>query len=85
MGVEAPSPHTHKQTPTHTYIHKHTHTNTHTFLSSKKEKGKQRKRVKVPKKRLLKGCHQGQNVLAISSRPTVVTSNTFQCFMALLL
>ena len=44
--------------------------------------------------KLLKGCHQGQNitVLAIleclefknfSCQPTVVASNTFQCKMAL--
>ena len=60
-----------------------------TFLRSKKKRGKQRKK----KQKLLKGCHQGQNVtvLAIlerlefkkfSYRTTMVTENNYQCSMA---
>ena len=58
------------------------------FLHSKEKKGKQRKKERVSKQKLLKDCHQGQNVtvLAIlerlefknfSSWPTMVADNTF--------
>ena len=69
------------------------HTHTHTFLRSKKKKGQQREKRKTFKQKLLKGCHQVQNVtvLAIverlefkhfSGRPTMVADNTCQCSMA---
>ena len=58
------------------------------FLHSKEKKRKQRKKGRVSKQKLLKDCHQGQNVtvLAIlerlefknfSSWPTMVADNTF--------
>ena len=64
-----------------------------TFLRSKKKKGKLREKKRFSKQKLLKTCHQGQNVtvLAIlecielkkfSCRPTMVAANTFQCSMA---
>ena len=61
--------------------------------SQKKTTEKQRKKERVSKQKLLKVCHQGQNVtiLAIlerpefkyfSCRPTTVADITFQCQMA---
>ena len=37
-----------------------------TFLGSKRKRGKERKRERVSKQKLLKGCHQGQNVTALA-------------------
>ena len=59
-----------------------------TFLCSKKKKWKQKKKERVSKQKLLKGCHQGQNVIAIavlerlqfkniSCRPTMVAERNF--------
>ena len=64
-----------------------------TFLRSKKKKGRQRQKERVSRQKLLKGCHQGQNVIALailerldfenfSCRPTLVANKTFQCSMA---
>ena len=61
-----------------------------TFLRSKKKKGRQREKERVSKQKLLKGCHQGQNIIVLtilerlefqnfSYRPTMVADNTFQC------
>ena len=63
------------------------------FCVAKRKKRNQGKKERFSKQKLLKGCHQGQNVtvLAIleclefkkfSSRPTMVADNTSQCFMA---
>ena len=63
------------------------------FCVAKRKKGKQGKKERFSKKKLLKGCHQGQNitVLAIleclefknfSCQPTMVAGNTFQGSMA---
>ena len=63
------------------------------FFRSKEKIGKKRKKRRVSKQKLLKGCHQGQNVtvLAIlerlefknfSCRPTMVADIPFQCSMA---
>ena len=60
---------------------------------TKRKKGNKGKKERLSKQKLLKGCHQGQNVtvLAIlerlefknfSSRPTMVADNTCQCSMA---
>ena len=39
----------------------------HTFLRSKKKKRRQRqKRKRVSKQKLLKGCHQGQNIIVLA-------------------
>ena len=49
-----------------------------------------RKKERVSKQKLLKGCHQGQNIIILtilerlefknfSYRPTMVADNTFQC------
>ena len=62
-----------------------------TFLRTKK-KVRKRKKERVSKQKLLKGCHQDQNitVLAILERlefekfscwPTMVADSTFQCSM----
>ena len=72
----------------------HTHTHTHTlFCVAKIKKGNKGRKERVSKQKLLKGCHQGQNVtvLAIlerlefknfSCQLTMVAGNTFQRFMA---
>ena len=63
------------------------------FCVAKTEKEKKGKKEKVTKQKLLKVCHQGQNVavLAILERlkfkkcycqPTMVTNNIFQCSIA---
>ena len=55
--------------------------------------GDKGKKDGVSKQKLLKGCHQGQNITILtilerlefenfSCRPTMVADNTFQCFMA---
>ena len=65
----------------------------HPLMRSKKKKGNLGKKERFSKQKLLKGCHQGQNVtvLAIleclkfkncSCRPTTVAGNAFQCSMA---
>ena len=65
----------------------------HFFCKGKRKKGIKGKKERVSKQKLLKGCHQGQNVtvLAIlerlefknfSCRPTMVTDSTFQYFVA---
>ena len=59
-----------------------------TFFRSKNKNGKQRGKKRVSKQKLLKDCHQGQNVtvlaiverlefLNLSCRPTIVADNTF--------
>ena len=66
------------------------------FCVAKRKKGNQGKKERFSKQKLLKDCHQGQNVtvLAIleclefkkfSCRPAMVAGNTFQCSMALAL
>ena len=65
------------------------------FLKSKakRKKGDKGKKERVSKQKLLKGCHQGQNIIVLailerlefenfSCRPTMVADNTFQCSMA---
>ena len=63
------------------------------FCVTKREKGNKGEKERLSKQKLLKGCHQGQNVtvLAIlerlefkkfSGRPTMVAPNTCQCSMA---
>ena len=63
-------------------------------IAKRKKRNKGKKRVS--KQKLLKGCHQSQNVIVlailehiefknVSCRPTMVTDNTFQCSMARLL
>ena len=64
------------------------------FCVAKRKKWKQRqKKEKVSKPKLLKGCHQSQNVTVLtilerlefrnlSCRPTMVAGNTFQCSLA---
>ena len=59
------------------------------FLRSKKKKGEQKKE-RISKQKLLKGCHQGQQVTVLAilerlefkqffSQPTTVADNTFYC------
>ena len=63
------------------------------FCVAKRKKGNKGKKERLSKQKLLKGCHQGQNVtvLAIlerlefkkfSGRPTMVADNACQCSMA---
>ena len=63
------------------------------FCVAKRKKGNKGKKERVSKQKLLKDCHQGQDitVLAIlqrlefkkfSCRPTMVADKTFQCSMA---
>ena len=63
------------------------------FCVAKRKNGNKGKKERLSKQKLLKGCHQGQNVtvLAIlerlefknfSSWPTMVAGNTCQCSMA---
>ena len=62
------------------------------FLSLYKQ-GRQHRKERVSKQKLLKGCHQGQNIIVLaileclefenfSSRPTMMADNTFQCSIA---
>ena len=37
-----------------------------TFLHSEKKKERQREKERVSKQKLLKGCHQGQNVIVLT-------------------
>ena len=59
------------------------------FLRSKKKKAEQKKE-RISKQKLLKGCHQGQQVTVLAilerlefkhffSQPTTVADNTFYC------
>ena len=63
------------------------------FCVAKRKKGNKAKKERLSKQKLLKRCHQGQNVtvLAIlecleythfSGRPTMEADNTGQCSMA---
>ena len=65
------------------------------FLKSKakRKKGDKGKKERVSKQKLLKGCHQEQNIIVwaileplefenFSCRPTTMADNTFQCSMA---
>ena len=63
------------------------------FCVAKRKKGDKDKKERVSKQKLLKGCHQGQNIIVLatlerlefenfSCRPTMVANNTFQCSMA---
>ena len=62
------------------------------FCVAKRKKGDKGKKERVSKQKLLKGCHQSQNIIALailerlefenfSCQPTMVTDNTFQCSM----
>ena len=62
------------------------------FCIAKRKNANKEKKEKVLKQELLKGCRQGQNVTAltiikrlefknISSQPTMMAVNTFQCPM----
>ena len=64
-----------------------------TFCVAKRKKGDKDKKERVSKQKLLKGCHQGQNITVLAilerlefknflSRPTMVAENTFHCSMA---
>ena len=66
------------------------------FYVAKRKKGNKGKKETVSKQKLIKGCHQGQNITVLSilerlefnnfsNRPTMVADNTFQCIMAPLL
>ena len=50
----------------------------HAFLRNKKKKGKQRKKERVSKQRLLKGCHQGQNVTVLAILECLEFKNPFR-------
>ena len=61
---------------------------------AKRKKGDKGKKDRVLKQKLLKGCHQGQNIIVLaileslefpnfSCRPTMVAGNTFQYSMAI--
>ena len=63
------------------------------FGVAKRKKGDKGKKERVSKQKLLKGCHQGQNIIVLatperlefekfSCRPIMVADNTFQCSMA---
>ena len=63
------------------------------FCVAKRKKEDKGKKEKVSKQKLLKGCHQGQNIIVLpileclefedfSCPPTMVDDNTFQCSMA---
>ena len=62
------------------------------YLHRKKKKRNKGKKERVSKQKLLKGCHQGQNIIVLPileclefkkffCRPTRVAGNTFQCSM----
>ena len=62
------------------------------FCVTKRKKGEKGKKERVRKQKILKGCHQGQNVTVLtilrclefkifSCRPTIVADNAFQCSM----
>ena len=59
------------------------------LLCSKKKKGRQSRKERVSKQKLLKGCHQGKNIIVlaileplefenVSCRPTLLADNTIQ-------
>ena len=63
------------------------------FCVAKRKKGDKSKKESVSKQKLLKDCHQGQNIIILailerlefenlSCRPTMVADNIFQCSMA---
>ena len=63
------------------------------FGMAKRKKGDKGKKERVSKQKLLKGCHQGQNIIVLailehlefenlSCQPAMVSDNTFQCSMA---
>ena len=63
------------------------------FCVAKRKKGNQGKKERFSKQKLLKGCHQGQNITVLAileclefknfyCQPTMVADNTFQCSMA---
>ena len=65
----------------------------HFFCVAKRKKGDKGKKERVSMQKLLKGCHQGQNIIVLtilerlefenfSCRPTIVADNTFQCCLA---
>ena len=62
------------------------------FCVAKRKRGAKGKKERVSKKKLLKGCHESQNIIVLailerlvfeifSSRSTMVADNTFQCSM----
>ena len=62
------------------------------FWVAKRKKGNKGKEERASKQKLLKGCHQDQNIIVLailerlefenfSCRPTMVADNTFQCSM----
>ena len=62
------------------------------YLYRKKKKGDKGKKERFSKQKLLKGCHQGQNIIVLPileclefknffCQPTRVAGNTFQCSM----
>ena len=63
-----------------------------TFRHTKKKREAKEKKQRVSRQKLLKGCHQGQNVTVailehlefkkFPCQPTMVAENTFQCSMA---
>ena len=64
------------------------------FCVAKRKKADKGKKERVSKQKLLKGCHQGQNIIVLvvlerlefenfSCPPTMVADNTFQCSMDL--
>ena len=63
------------------------------FGMAKRKKGDKGKKERVSKQKLLKGCHQGQNIIVLAilehlefenlyCQPAMVSDNTFQCSMA---
>ena len=63
------------------------------FCVAKIKKGDKAKKERFLKQKLLKGCHQGQNIIVLTilerlefkicfCRPTMVADNTAQCSMA---
>ena len=62
------------------------------FFVAKRKKRDKSKKERFSKQKLLKGCHQGQNIIVLaiperlefenfSCRTTMVADNIFQCFM----
>ena len=77
----------------HLYWNYKSSTKFFSFLrAAKRKRGDKGKKERVSMQKLLKGCHQGQNIIVLailerlefknfSCRPTMVTKNTFQCSM----
>ena len=70
-----------------------TFSNARPTTPAKENMEKKRKKI-IPEQKLLKGCHQGQNVTVLTilerlefnflfGRPTMAVDNSFQCSMAL--